>query len=147
MADFFIGIDLGGTNTKIGCFDSQFTLIAKTSIPTEPEQDPEKVVDRIVAAAQQLLQNSNISMDSIRAVGVGAPGPLDVQRGTIIAAPNLPLFNNIPLRQMVGRRLGKPAVLDNDANTACWGEHVVGVARASMKWFSLRSAPALAGVL
>ncbi len=50
MAEVFIGVDLGGTNIKVGCFDSQINLIEKTSVPTGAEMGPESVVERIVEA-------------------------------------------------------------------------------------------------
>ena len=50
MAEVFVGVDLGGTNIKVGCFDSQINLIEKTSVPTGAEMGPESVVERIVQA-------------------------------------------------------------------------------------------------
>lgn len=129
MSATFIGIDLGGTNVKIGCFDSQLSLLCKTSATTEADAGPQGVVDKIAQAAEVLLAENGLSCQEITAVGVGAPGPANFAEGIIIASPNMPSFKNVPLRKMVSDRFGKPAVLENDANAACWGEFVLGAGK------------------
>jgi len=126
MNKIFIGIDLGGTNIKVGCFDEQLRLIRKNSAPTDAKVAPEVVVDRIGRLIEELLAEEGLPPDSIAAAGIGAPGPARLADGIIIASPNLPLFKNVPLRDMVSNRLGVPVVLENDANAACWGEFVLG---------------------
>jgi len=135
----FIGIDLGGTNVKIGCFDSQLELICKTAATTKADMGPEAVVDRIGDAAEKLLVDNDLSGEAIGAVGIGAPGPAKLDEGIIVASPNMPLFKNVPLRKMISERFGKPTVLENDANAACWGEFVAGAGRGvhDMVFFTL----------
>ena len=139
MRKIFIGIDLGGTNVKIGCFDSQLELICKTAATTEADMGPEAVVDRIGDAAEKLLVDNDLSGEAIGAVGIGAPGPAKLDEGIIVASPNMPLFKNVPLRKMISERFGKPTVLENDANAACWGEFVAGAGKGTrdMVFFTL----------
>jgi glucokinase len=129
MNEIFIGIDLGGTNVKIGGFDSQLKLIAKGSTATEADTGPQGIVDNIGQATERLLAECSLSADDVAAVGIGAPGPANLAEGIIIASPNIPSFKNVPLRKMVSDRFGKPAVLENDANAACWGEFVLGAGK------------------
>jgi len=129
MENILIGIDLGGTNVKIGCFDHELKLIAKTSVATKADMGPEVVVEKICETTEKLLAKNGLSADVIEAVGIGAPGPSNIAEGIIISAPNLPKFKNIPLRKMIGARLGRPIVFENDANAACWGEYVVGAGK------------------
>jgi len=129
MAEVFIGVDLGGTNIKVGCFDSQINLIEKTSVPTGAEMGPESVVERIVQAGKTLLAGAGVEAADVAAVGIGTPGPADYPNGIVFQCVNLPKFKNTPLRDMVAAGFGKPAVLENDANVACWGEFVVGAGR------------------
>jgi len=131
MGRIFIGIDLGGTNTKIGLFNSELELICKTSIATKEEMGPADVVGRIGDTIEKLLTKNNLTIDAVDALGIGSPGPLSVGEGLIIAPPNLPRFRNTPLRDMVSNRFGKPAVLDNDANVACLGEYILGAGKGS----------------
>jgi len=139
MSEIFVGIDLGGTNIKIGCFDSQLKLICKKAVPTEADMGPGVVVDRITEVTKKLLTDSGLSLEAIGAIGIGAPGPLIRAEGIIIASPNIPSFKNVPLRKMLSDRFGKPAVLDNDANAACWGEYVLGAGKGvdDMVFFTL----------
>jgi len=122
----FIGIDLGGTNIKIGCFDSGIKLICKTSVPTEAEMGSKIVVERIAETIEKLLHNAKFSLKDVSAAGLGCPGPARYREGIIESATNLPKFKNTPIRQMLEDKLGKPVVFENDANVACWGEYVLG---------------------
>lgn len=139
MSEIFVGIDLGGTNIKIGCFDSQLNLICKTAVATEANVGPEVIVDRIGQTTEKLLADNDLSGESIAAIGIGAPGPSKLDEGIIIASPNMPSFKNVPLRKMVSDKFGKPAVLENDANAACWGEYVLGAGKdvEDMVFFTL----------
>jgi glucokinase len=128
MKDVFIGVDLGGTETKIGCFDSDLNRIARTTIPTYVELGSEAIVDRIGRAVEELLSANGIHEDEFIGAGIGSPGVIDVDAGVVIATSNL-RFENVPLRQMLQDRLGKPVVLENDANITCWAEHVSGAGK------------------
>jgi len=139
MSEIFVGIDLGGTNIKIGCFDSQLKLICKTVVATEADMGPEVVVDKIADTTEKLLADNGLSSEALGAIGIGAPGPSKLDEGIIIASPNMPSFKNVPLRKMVGDRFGRPAILENDANTACWGEYILGAGKdvKDMVFFTL----------
>jgi glucokinase len=126
---YVLGIDLGGTNIKIGCFDTDLNLIGKISVPTQCNPGPDAVVEQFYTASKQLVSDNGLTLDDIKAVGVGTPGPVNLKEGTIVAAPNLPNFKNTPLRDMVAKRFDKPAIMENDANAACWAEHVAGAAK------------------
>jgi len=136
--EVFIGIDLGGTNIKIGCFDADINLIGKTSVPTGGDNGAGFVVDNMVKTSKELLAENGISANGLQAVGIGSPGPLSRTEGVIIDTPNLKL-RNFPLRKMVGDGLNVPAVLENDANAACWGEYVIGAGKGAdnMVFFTL----------
>jgi glucokinase len=140
MTDYYLGVDLGGTNIKIGCFDADIKLIGKTSVPTGAQMGPEAVVKRILGGAKDLLKEVNVALKDVAGVGIGTPGPADYAAGIVIKSTNMPKFKNTPLRDMIGRNgLGKPAILENDANTACWGEFAVGAGKdvADMIFFTL----------
>jgi glucokinase len=139
VSEIFVGIDLGGTNIKIGCFDSELKLVCKTAVATRADMGPEVVVEKICETAEKLLADNGLSIEAVKGIGIGAPGPSNIAEGIIISAPNLPKFKNIALRKMVGERLGRPVVFENDANAACWGEYVVGAGKGvrDMVFFTL----------
>jgi glucokinase len=128
MSDYLLGIDFGGTNIKIGCFDKKLNLIGKHSVPTGENINPEAIVEKFYAASNELLAQNKLSMDDVCAVGVGSPGIIDANTGIVMAAPNLPLFLNVPFRDLIFKKMGKPATVENDANVACWAEYVIGAA-------------------
>jgi len=135
----FLGIDLGGTNIKVGCLDSQLALIYKISQATNADMGPDVVVDKICETVDMLLSENGLTMDIIEGVGLGAPGPAKIEEGIVISAPNLPQFKNIPIRRIIHERLAKPTVFENDANAACWGEYVAGAGKGvrDMMFFTL----------
>jgi glucokinase len=130
---FVVGVDLGGTNIVTGALslDGARTFGVR-SAPTSVASGAEGVVDRIVAQIEatiaDTMRDAGVGRDAIRGVGIGAPGPLDRERGIVIVAPNLE-WTNFPLRDRIVERVGLPATLDNDANCATVGEWWQGAAR------------------
>src|SRR4051812_31126704 len=130
---YIVGVDLGGTNIVVGAMsaDGQHSF-AMRSIPTSVDSGAEGVADRIVGLIEGVILDTIAETDAQRkdfiGVGIGAPGPLDREKGLVIVAPNLG-WRNFPLRDRIGERLGLPATLDNDANCATVGEWWQGAAR------------------
>lgn len=139
MSEVFVGIDLGGTNIKIGLFDSQVKLISKTAVATEADMGPEVVIDKMAQMVEELLAGEGMSARDITAIGIGTPGPAKYSEGIIIKSTNMPKFKNVPICRMLNEKLGAPVVFDNDANVACWGEYAVGAGKGvkNMVFFTL----------
>ncbi|OHB74931.1 MAG: hypothetical protein A2Z25_18400 [Planctomycetes bacterium RBG_16_55_9] len=139
MSGTFVGIDVGGTNVKIGLFDSNLKLICKTSVTTEAEMGPEIVINKMAMTVEELLAKTGLSLQDIVAVGIGTPGPAKYSEGIIIRSTNMPKFKNVPICRMLKDNLGAPVVFDNDANVACWGEYAVGAGKGvkDMVFFTL----------
>ena len=129
MSEIFVGIDVGGTNVKIGLFDSKLKMICKTSITTEADMGPEVVINNMAQTAEELLAEAGFSLQDIVAVGIGTPGPAKYSEGIIIRSTNMPKFKNVPICKMLNDRLGAPVVYDNDANVACWGKYSAGAGK------------------
>lgn len=126
---YTIGVDLGGTNIKGGVCSEDGTLLVKHSIATEADRGVEHVLRRIVALVDELLVRARLSRSDLIGVGIGAPGPLSHARGLIYSAPNLPGWVNVPLRDRLGELLGRPIDVENDANSAAYGEYTAGAGR------------------
>jgi len=139
MSGTYVGIDVGGTNVKIGLFDTELELIRKTSITTEAEMGPDIVIDKMAKAVEDLLAEAGLAAQDIVAVGIGTPGPAKYSEGIIIRSTNMPKFKNVPICRMLNEKLGAPVVFDNDANVACWGEYAVGAGKGvkDMVFFTL----------
>jgi glucokinase len=139
MSKTFVGIDVGGTNIKIGLFDTELKLLSKTSVTTDADMGPEIVIDKMAQTVKDLLDEACLSLADIAAIGIGTPGPARYSEGIIIRSTNMPKFKNVPICKMLNERLGAPVVFDNDANVACWGEYVVGAGKGveDMVFFTL----------
>lgn len=120
-----LGIDLGGTKTAIALVDGGDILV-KTRIET-PQTGFDTVVEAITAASLNLLQESGQEAAVTRA-GIGSPGPLDLQTGTILWAPNIVGMENGPIVAALQGALNLPVHLENDANAAGYAEHLYGAA-------------------
>jgi glucokinase len=132
---YVIGVDLGGTNIVVGVMPEDGSReIAMRAQPTRAELGPEVVVDRIVQMIEDAIlvtcAETGATRDDFLGVGVGAPGPLDRQRGVVVVAPNLG-WRNLPLRDLIADRVGLTATLDNDANCATLGEWWTGAAKGA----------------
>ena len=138
-APFYLGIDLGGTNVKAGVVDDAGQPLSRASLPTEAEKGPEHGVQRICETAHKAVEEANLAIEDIAAVGVGSPGPMDLEQQIIINPHNLPGWLDMPLAVLVGQELGRRSVLQNDANAAAYGEYWAGAGKGcrSMAQFTL----------
>ena len=126
---FYLGIDLGGTNIKSGVVDDRGQALSSISLETEAEHGPEEGMDHLAEAGRRAVEASGLAWGDVAAVGLGSPGTMDLEAGVLIDPPNLPGWENLPIRQRLGDRLGKPTVLQNDANAAAYGEYWAGAGR------------------
>ena len=127
MQDIVIGADLGGTNIKAAAVDLSGHLLFRCDMPTQAAEGPEAVCDRIADAVRECLAGVENGPQRAAGVGVGSPGPLDLNEGVVLEAPNLPGWVNIPLRANMERRLDLPCVVENDGNAAALAEQWMGV--------------------
>ena len=124
-----IGIDLGGTFIKFVALDEKMVPGETFQVPTPPDGGADGVVEQMAAGAEALIRDQEIAREDILGVGIGSPGPIEISAGTIISLPNIPGLDGCPIRDRVSRRLGLPAVLENDANAAAYGEYVCGAGK------------------
>ncbi|HUT62313.1 MAG TPA: ROK family protein [Phycisphaerae bacterium] len=139
MAKFCIGIDLGGTFIKVALLDEQRRPTPTREFETPIHEGPDAVVAAIVASARRMVKEHGLAKGDLLGVGIGSPGPIDISEGVIITLPNIPGMDNVPLRELVSKGLGLPAVLENDANAAAYGEFIrgAGVGTANMVLLTL----------
>ncbi len=125
MNDWVIGIDLGATKIELGLVSPDNRIVARRRIPTQADDGPAAVVERI--ARQVDVLREELPADSgIAALGICSPGPLDHETGVLMDPPNIPGLHHAPLRQMLSERLSLPVVLEHDAKAAGLGEYAFG---------------------
>ncbi len=127
MKELSVGIDIGGTNTKIGLVDKDGNFRAENNIPTAKYLEIE---DFIEALTQTIRESLNSVTDSyvLKGIGIGAPNG-NYYSGSIEFAPNLNWKGKIPLAEMLNKNFHVPILLTNDANAAAMGEMIYGAAK------------------
>lgn len=125
----YVGIDLGGTNLKLGLVSAEGEVLKRLSSPTEADLGPDHVLGRMAAAVRQLCEVAGIAVADVSAVGIGSPGPLDSKAGKVIFTPNMAGWRNVPVRDRLHEELDRTIVLENDANVAAYGEFRCGAGR------------------
>ena len=122
------GIDLGGTNMQIGIVDRRNRIIGREGRKTKSIEGKAEVIRRIVRGIERACENAGVGVRELAAVGIAAPGAIDIPRGVVLEAPNLKWYN-VPLRDLLQKALKCKVVVDNDVNGAVWGESQLGAAR------------------
>ncbi|MBD5175052.1 MAG: ROK family protein [Bacteroidales bacterium] len=117
-----IGIDLGGTNMRLGLVDGS-TIVRKEIIPC-PAHEPEQVViDTLVALIAKYIT------PAVTGIGIGVPTLVDAERGIVYNATNIPSWREVHLKDILERHFGIPVAVNNDANCFALGEKCFGAGR------------------
>ena len=129
-----LGVDIGGTKTAVvvgRAAREGMSILGRTAFPTEPHARPwHDALDAVAAEARGLAQ-ARAPGEPFLAVGVSCGGPLDSRAGLILAPPNLPGWDGVPVTVELGRMLGCPAYLQNDANACALAEWRFGAGRGT----------------
>ncbi len=129
MTRFAIGVDLGGTNLRIAAVDDNGKLLEKTTTSTPVTHGRNAVIDEMCVAIQQTVAKFRPGGE-MTGIGIGVPGIIEMQTGTVRQSPNLPDWRDYPVRDEIERRLRTTVVLENDANAAALGEKWMGAGAA-----------------
>jgi glucokinase len=126
-----LGIDLGGTSIKVGVLETaagvgdQPALVDHRTAATDAGEGPAAVLDRIA----ELVLAAVSAAGPIASVGLGAPGPLDLERGRSVSMPNLPGWQDVPIVAELEARIERPVRLLNDGRAMTLAEHLAGAGR------------------
>lgn len=121
---YYIGIDLGGTFVKFGAVGGSGNILKKDKIPTPAGCDYGATVSAIAEVIKGMIADMGIP----ESVGIGCPGVIDGEHGMVVTGGNLG-WENKPLAQDLGKQLGIPVTLCNDANAAAYGEYACGAGK------------------
>jgi glucokinase len=127
LADFAIGVDLGGTNLRAAAITHDGALLEDFQVSTEAAAGRDKVTSNIIGGIRQVQAGHD--GDKLLGIGIGVPGLIRLEEGVIVASPNLPGWEDFPLRDKLEGELGCPVILENDANAAALGEVWLGAGR------------------
>jgi glucokinase len=125
MTRFSIGVDLGGTNLRVAAVDESGLQLEAVSALTEVSRGREAVISDLADHARFLIRKHSTSHHFV-GMGIGLPGIIDLESGTLHSAANLPGWSGYAARKDLESRLGTPVILENDANCAALGEKWIG---------------------
>ena len=118
MKNLSVGMDVGGTFTKIGLVDPKGHVVRSVQLPTDPNKGPLNFVRRAAAIVKDWQFGS---------VGLGLAGGVDAKTGTLLFVPNLKGWTGFSFKKAFSKSLGVSVHVDNDANVAVWGGYVVAL--------------------
>ncbi len=129
MARAWLGLDLGGTNCRLGLVDEDGALREQSRFATQAQRGPGELVARMAAALGEMAGRARDLGLEPAGAGVACPGVIDRRAGVVRFAPNLPGWRDIPLRARLQEATGLALVLENDANLYALGEYRFGKRR------------------
>src|SRR5437773_12287892 len=88
-SEYVVGVDIGGTKIYTGIFNSSLECIGTARVSTKAQRGPEAVIERIVRCVLDAVDECDLGIGQIKAIGVGAPGAIEPDAGRVIFAPNL----------------------------------------------------------
>ncbi|MCI9079432.1 MAG: ROK family protein [Lachnospiraceae bacterium] len=123
-----IGIDIGGTDTKIGLVDIHQKLLVSEVMPTKADRPAEEIICEIGQRVLELLHNQRIPIDQCVGAGVGVPGTVDRKKGIVKYSNNI-CWEQVELAKELGKYLPVPVQVANDADCAALGEAAAGAGK------------------
>jgi glucokinase len=127
MDAYFIGIDLGGSKILATIFKDEQALESAIN-STDPLAGEEGLARDLVRTVEEALEAAKVQKSSVVAIGIGAPGPLNINLGTLVGSPNLGV-SDFPIRACLEKAFAVPVLLENDVNAGTYGEYCYGAAQ------------------
>jgi glucokinase len=126
---YIVGIDLGGTQIRACLADCQGSILCQSRQLTQAREGLQAVLGRIKSIVREVLGDTKA--EEVLGIGVASPGPLDPRTGVVIAPPNLPGWDHVPLADIILQEFGRPVYINNDANLAGLAEYRFGAGRGT----------------
>lgn len=126
----WVGFDLGGTKMMAAALNGEFRVLGRRRRKTKGSDGAKAGSERIVESIRDALDEAKIDADEIDAIGVGCPGNVDLDRGLIVDSANLG-WKNVPLKDILEKEFGCPAVVLNDVDAGAYGEYRFGAGKGA----------------
>lgn len=125
----YVGIDLGGTNIKVGVLNDAGETLAYLSTPTLVERGADDATKRMAAAVHEAITKAGLKPSDVAGVGLGSPGTLDLPSGSLVRPSNLPGWDFFPIRDRLSEYSGLPVTFAHDGPAAAFAEYWVGAGK------------------
>ena len=118
MANYYLGVDMGGTLIKIAIVDDKANVIEEAVVNTDINANPKSVIENITEVFKKFKHYNRV-----KTIGIGIAGDIDFRQGIVRMSPNLPKWNKVQLKRDIEKITDKIVYVDNDANTAAIGAY------------------------
>ncbi len=120
-----IGVDLGGTNIKVGAVDWQGKILLQNSRQTKVKRGVGPIIQDIIEQIEEILEKTSTSLEELKSIGIGVPGLVEAKTGKVIYITNM-FWWDVELGKTIGNYFNKPTYVDNDAIVAGLAEKIAG---------------------
>lgn len=138
-----LGFDIGGTKIAV-CLGSSDGKILGSERVTSKGRGPDEVLPELVAIGRKLLKDAAIPSEKLKAIGISAPAPMDILKGTI-SPTNMKKWVNVPVRDYLAEAFGVQTYFDNDANAGALAEWFFGAGKGSKDMIYLTMSTGIGG--
>src|SRR3990170_5323688 len=145
QAALYAAVDLGGTKVRALVADRSGRVLGDDIRPSGAAEGLETVLARMVESLDAALARAGVEREQLAGLGLASPGAVDVERGVVPNAPQLPGWQDVPLARLMAERVGVPTLLENDASAAALGEHRFGAGRGSRHMLYITVSTGLGG--
>ena len=142
-----VGIDIGGTNTKIATLWSDGEVLQATQIRTQADDGPAAAMPRLIAAVETLLRESDMPVAELRTIGVDSAGIIDPQTNRVVDSPNLRKWEGFALCEALSEHFDATVTLENDVNAMAYGEWRCGAGRGTRNMVAMTLGTGVGGGL
>jgi glucokinase len=125
-----MGFDLGGTKMMAKLFDGRFRALARGRKKAQAQEGQKAGIERIVGLIGEVLAEGGIGKGRLLGIGIGTPGPLDLDRGVVLHLPNMG-WRNVPLRSILRKQFGCAVEVVNDVDAGVYGEYRFGAGKGA----------------
>jgi glucokinase len=124
-----VGVDIGGTKTAVVLSSRPPAVLNRIVFPTLPAEGPTRALKQIVLSIREALSIQQVELNNLAAIGISCGGPLDPLAGVIQSPPNLPNWNEVPIKTLLEKEFDVECFLENDANAGALAEYQFGAGR------------------
>lgn len=126
---YLIGVDLGGTNIRVGIFCEDNRILNTEARKTDPfNRSYEEIIADISDMIFSIIKKNGVSKSYIQSVGIGAPGLIDSKEGVVLFSGNLN-WVDVPVARKLEEKIMMPVKLANDADCAVYAESIAGAGK------------------
>jgi glucokinase len=140
-----VGIDIGGTKTAVLLSTQPPETLARAEFSTRPAKGPDHALNLMKKAIHELLAEERLGISTVKRLGISCGGPLDPVRGIIQSPPNLPTWDNVPIKAILEEEFQAECLIENDANAGAVAEHRFGAGKGCQNMVFLTMGTGLGG--